>query len=70
MEGKEAFIEFLNEIMQDNEMNIEQFSDAIACNAQAVGRWLSGKYSPSPQFLIAIAIKFHTSIDYMYGCQT
>lgn len=67
MEGKEAFIEFLQEVMQDNGMNLESFSAVVGCNPEAVGRWLSGKFSPSPQCLIAIARKFHTSIDYMYG---
>lgn len=67
MEGKAPFVEFLEELVQDEHLTIRQFADIINCDVAAVRRWLYGVYKPTANILIRIATKFNVSVDYMFN---
>lgn len=61
------FLESLQELMIENELNIVSFAKRIDRNKSAVRRWLYGNYYPEPSTLIKISKTFNISIDYLFG---
>lgn len=67
MNYNQVFIQTLQELMQDHELNILQLSKKLNCNNSVISRWLTGFNNPKSYMLIRIADFFDCSIDYLYG---
>lgn len=67
MKDSTLFVERLEELMQEKEINIFQLSKEINCDNQAIARWMQGKYFPRYYVLISLSNFFDCSIDFLLG---
>ncbi len=63
----QEFIEFIEEILQDRKISLNEFAEDIGRSVSAVRRWKYGLFFPAPDTVISIALKYNISCDYMFG---
>lgn len=66
--GKNMFSERLKELRKLRGISQGALSSALGLTQQAVGKWETGRSTPDPQMLAALAAYFGVSVDYLLGC--
>ncbi|MEG2652402.1 MAG: XRE family transcriptional regulator [Ruthenibacterium sp.] len=61
------FAQRLKELRHLNGVSQTALSQALGLSQQAVGKWETGRCTPDPQTLAALATYFHVSTDYLLG---
>ena len=59
--------ERLNELFDSDQRTDTRIADFLGVSKQTISSWRSGKRSPKKSMLQEIAIKYHTSIEWLMG---
>ena len=62
-----TFVEILNDIMIDKNLNQTQFAKLIGVKQSQVSEWLNGKNKPGYDNLKTICLALNISADYLLG---
>lgn len=64
------FAQRMRELRKERGYSQFALAQQLGLTQQAVGKWETGRATPDPQTLAAIASFFHISTDYLLGCDT
>lgn len=57
----------IKEIRIENKLSQQKFGEILSVSQDTISLWEKGKSAPTTEFLVAIAVKFKISVDYILG---